>query len=105
MGMFSTCQYLGLAIGSSGAGLIYHHAGLVGVSACCACLLMAWLLWTLRPMRYLVPIQETLTQEQQQTLLKAPGVLGILPSGQRDVLTLHINPRHFHHSAISEHLA
>ncbi|WXL26513.1 MFS transporter [Ectopseudomonas mendocina] len=82
MGVYSTSQFLGAALGGIIGGWLYQHIGLAGVFAGCAALCLIWLslAFTMREPPYVTSMRFPLSMEQSQDaglvarILAAPGV-------------------------------
>lgn len=98
MGIYSSCQFLGIFAGGVIAGLLYQQVGSQGIFLANAGMALLWFLvaFRMKPLVYqmtlVLPLNgKSLRPEVQQQLLALPGVLQVVVADEEQTVYLRVN--------------
>lgn len=108
MGVYSTCQFLGAALGGVIGGWCYQVWGVESVLWVCAGVVAVWFIsaWNMRPPKYLTSICIPLAYAPQENGLQSavPGVIEVCWVKEQALLYLKVDSKLFTRDALNEYL-
>lgn len=108
MGVYSTCQFLGAAVGGMAGGYLYQQWGIGSVLALCTGACALWLVVSLsmQTPRYLTSIcvPQAAKVDRQSLLGRVPGVVEVVWVKEQSLLYLKVDDQLFERSTLNRYL-
>lgn len=103
MGVYSSCQFLGIFMGGFAAGLLYQYAGSAGIFFCNALLSLVWLAiaFFMKPQVYYstIILSFSATRKNETDLIaqlkKQPGIIDVLFAREEKIIYLRVDKANY----------